>query len=194
MKTLWSVFGKRLEQLIEEEQEIERSLASANTEWHIQNLTREKKRIVKMREELSPTLKSLAKKDKEKWLINAKAFMTEEDQVTWKKEVNASINGIYCGYDIASAMVILEDLWLNCDMDRAVYLLRRAGHLPNGYERVRELMLQYSNMGPEFYEASKRGPLTRKQEERLQQIRSTKRTLMVPQKILRITPPKNKRG
>ncbi len=38
------------------------------------------KRIVKMREELSPTLKSLAKKDKEKWLINAKAFMTEEDQ------------------------------------------------------------------------------------------------------------------
>lgn len=66
MKTLWSVFGKRLEQLIEEEQEIERSLASANTEWRIQNLTREKKRIVKMREELSPTLKSLAKKRQRK--------------------------------------------------------------------------------------------------------------------------------
>lgn len=190
MKTLWSVFGKRLEQLIEEEHQIDKKLASSNTEGRTRSLTSQKERVVKLREELAPKLKSLAKKEKQTWFINAKAFMTEEEQDIWKKEVNHSINGIYCGYDIASAMVILEDLWLNQDMDRSVSLLRRAGHLPNGYDRVRELVLKYSHMGPEFYEASKRVPLTREQEERLQQIRSTKRALMVPQKVLRISPPK----
>ena len=191
MKTLWDVYGRRLERLMAEEQQVATSLALANTKGRMQSLTCEKERISRMQKELAPVLKSLAKKEKDRWLINAKVFMEEERETSWKKEITASINGNYCGYDIACAMRIMEDLWLNNHLDRSLSILYSGRHIPDVYDRIRELVLTYSHKGLEFYEASQRGPLTRAQEERLQQIRQTKRALLVPQKVIKLIPSKN---
>lgn len=198
MKTLFFLNGKKLEYLTDEMIDLySKKLCLENdcyngmkemtgerkiftSEERLQKCKMEIKRVEKKREDVLEKMKQKAINQAPQWQLIGREWMNAFQYVSWEHEVIQSITGIYCGYDIAASLEIMQSLENKEKMTSALQILKRQKHSPYGYQRVRELILNYSSKGPEFYEASKLAPLSNAEKEKIRDIRSSRMALIVP--------------
>ncbi len=132
------------------------------------------KKIEKARLEFEEEKKKEEEKLKIKipeWIERGKSLIHESKQKDWENAVKARAHDLYHGKEIEEALIVMKKLQENLTNEEMIELLKKGNHSGASANVVRDLVLHFSNKGPDFYEAT---ALTLNEQEKklLEQIRN----------------------
>lgn len=89
-----------------------------------------------------------------KWIEEGEAIIFPQRYEEWEKLVIESPHKIYNGEDISASLEIMKALKSGATMEEAKEILNKQNHSGASYALVRNILFNFSDKGPEFYEAT----------------------------------------
>lgn len=103
------------------------------------------------------------------WIVQGQTMMYPEKYVHWESAVMSRATDFTYGLCIKNTLEIMAALENGASIDEAKKILANQHHSGGTELEVRELVLSFSNRGPEFYTGTLTDPLTVEQSYKLEQ-------------------------
>ena len=106
------------------------------------------------------SIDDVIKKDKNieekisKWIKEGIEMIFPERYVEWEKCVRSSVNSLYKGRIIEEALEVMKTLKSGKTIEEAKEIFNKQNHSGASYAVVRNILFDFSDKGPEFYEAT----------------------------------------
>ena len=113
----------------------------------------EKRRIEKWKQEEEEYKKSIPNLRK-RYLVDSLHLISPEQIDEWIKVVDARLSDLYKGFDLASAIEIMNALDGGASIGNAKNIIDNQGHSGMSYGAVRLVVKQFSPRGQEFWDAT----------------------------------------
>lgn len=95
------------------------------------------------------------------WIAKGQALIYPERYEEWEKCVNACVTGLYHGLELDPALEIMEAVENGTTIEEASKILNNQGHSGCSEFIVRNIIFLFSSKGPEFYEATAHGKISK---------------------------------
>lgn len=110
-------------------------------EW-LENYKKEEERAKKVAIEKIPS-----------WIEQGKKYIYPQKLNEWERCVNARANDLYHGYELDSALEVMEALSKGMSFEEANQIIENQGHSGMSHSIVMRILINFCKNGPEFYEA-----------------------------------------
>ena len=88
------------------------------------------------------------------WIEQGKKYIYPQKLNEWKRCVKARANDLYHGYELDSALEVMEALSNGMSFEEANQIIENQGHSGMSHSIVMGILINFCKNGPEFYEST----------------------------------------